>query len=1099
MQKSKHRDNAGSKKKKKKRERGERGGSERRQSSAFLEAEVKQIGEYRVRQRIGKGAFGSVYMVTSLQTAKTHAIKRINTTGTPQAELDAIEMEIKLLQCLDHPNIVRYIEVIPEPSSGYLNIVLELCDQGSLASILKDLERFPENMTCRYVSQVLAGLDYLHNQGVIHRDIKGANILSDKWGNVKLADFGVATKLKGSSPDSELPAGTTYWMAPEIVKMTGQLSTACDIWSLGSTIIELLTGQPPYFDLPMMSACFRIVQDDHPPLPPGISENCKSFLMSCFQKDPQRRLDASMLLKHEWLKNSQASADVKSADVKGADVKGAGKGDVDVKVAVDLKAPPALGQKLSVPVGSQPASKTDSMRTAASQRSEGKGSEVKGSSSAGGSRRQPLVNNWAADQGPPVKAESGGGGGDGGDSGGGSGDGGDFPDFDLSGFPADDDDGVGGGGGGGQGGQDGAVTAGAGLGDLSMMVGEKSLDKYVERDDDGGFDDMELDIGAGGDDAFGEFELGDQVLELEFDDDEDGPKELDKNAALLTALQFNFNELEVHQDETSGAAHEAKNERKILAALENLSRLVEENPGVIGQLVNDLTLGMIAMFDLLTSEKETVVNAVIKFINDLLYDERKVNNSPRGTKFQQSICTIGVISQINKFVSPRYSVGVRTHASNFVKHFCTSNEYTRKMFIACGGLDVLIRPFLYEDYNGEDTRPIILSSVDCIVQLFEIKSNPKNDICRLFCKLGLLPRLAKLFKLLVHDRENPDTAHYTNRVVKIFSLFSGGDVKVRRKIAERGVLKYLIPELPRLKFDNLFNLMKMFHRVCGVKNEKSMKQMVDCGAIQQFVKLLDHPRMEIHNQVILCLEMLLKGTGGSNQEMAVKAGIVPHIKKIILRDMLLKQVALSIITNLPIEKRASVRAELKKHRMVDFYLNVLSDPCWSDFALGCLKLWISAEPRRIGFQLTTSMNFPKIVAVCTRQATNEQQMKQILEHMHSMCDKSAALVTALARSSIFVTRLVERLREPVTGRNSVGIKYDSLRIMRKLCACVAITDKSTDLREFAEKYGVIDALRTMIDSSVKAKKEILHRFATVLLTDIDQKIRLSQLRARSGA
>eukprot|EP00954_Amorphochlora_amoebiformis_P010246 801445-Amorphochlora_amoeboformis.AAC.1 len=304
------------KKDKKKKKKSDKSLKERRQSK-FIEAEIKSIGEYLVRKRIGKGGFGSVYMVTSTKTGKTHAIKRISKKGTPESELESIEMEISLLKYLKHPNIVTYIDVISEPVSGYLNIVLELCEQGSLASILKDFGKFPEPLTCRYISQVLLGLDFLHQQGVIHRDIKGANILADKDGNVKLADFGVATNLTNSDdPDNQLPAGTTYWMAPEIVKMTGQLSYACDIWSLGSTIIELLSGAPPYFDLPMMSACFRIVQDDHPPLPPDISENCKAFLMSCFQKDPQRRLQASVLLKHEWLKGAQDSKGEEASDIK---------------------------------------------------------------------------------------------------------------------------------------------------------------------------------------------------------------------------------------------------------------------------------------------------------------------------------------------------------------------------------------------------------------------------------------------------------------------------------------------------------------------------------------------------------------------------------------------------------------------------------------------------------------------------------------------------------------------------------------------------------------------------------------------------------------
>lgn len=121
------------------------------------------------------------------------------------------------------------------------------------------------------MSQVLHGLHYLHEQGVIHRDIKGANILTTKEGVVKLADFGVATKAAGLHESAVV--GTPYWMAPEVIELSGA-TTASDIWSLGCTVIELLDGKPPYHKLQPMPALFRIVNDDHPPLPETASPVC---------------------------------------------------------------------------------------------------------------------------------------------------------------------------------------------------------------------------------------------------------------------------------------------------------------------------------------------------------------------------------------------------------------------------------------------------------------------------------------------------------------------------------------------------------------------------------------------------------------------------------------------------------------------------------------------------------------------------------------------------------------------------------------------------------------------------------------------------------
>ncbi|KAF9968458.1 hypothetical protein BGZ70_003593 [Mortierella alpina] len=202
-----------------------------------------------------------------------------------------------------HANIVKYFGF--EKTSETLNIILELCENGSLRSLCKNFGKLPEHLGAMYITQVLDGLIYLHDQGVIHRDIKGANILATKDGLVKLADFGVAT-LSTDVGDMSV-AGTPYWMAPEIIELSGA-TTASDIWSVGCTVIELLDGEPPYHTLPPMGALYRIVQDDHPPIPESVSAIVRDFLMQCFQKDCNLRVSAKKLSKHPWIQMSKKKA-----------------------------------------------------------------------------------------------------------------------------------------------------------------------------------------------------------------------------------------------------------------------------------------------------------------------------------------------------------------------------------------------------------------------------------------------------------------------------------------------------------------------------------------------------------------------------------------------------------------------------------------------------------------------------------------------------------------------------------------------------------------------------------------------------------------------
>jgi serine/threonine protein kinase len=270
-------------------------------------ADVEGLKGYQLGDCLGKGAFGSVYKALNWGTGGTVAIKQVGLSHLPKTELKNMMQEIDLLKNLHHPNIVKYHGFVTSTENLY--IILEYCEGGSLQNMCKTFGKFPETLVALYLSQVLQGLLYLHEQGVIHRDIKGANILTMRDGLVKLADFGVATK--GNVGESSV-VGTPYWMAPEVIQLSGA-TTASDIWSLGCTAIELLDGKPPYSNFPPMPALFRIVNDDHPPLPEGASPVVRDFLIQCFQKDPNLRVSAKKLLKHPWIVNAKRADTVPTA------------------------------------------------------------------------------------------------------------------------------------------------------------------------------------------------------------------------------------------------------------------------------------------------------------------------------------------------------------------------------------------------------------------------------------------------------------------------------------------------------------------------------------------------------------------------------------------------------------------------------------------------------------------------------------------------------------------------------------------------------------------------------------------------------------------
>jgi serine/threonine protein kinase len=268
--------------------------------------------KFLIGEELGFGAFSKVYKGVDLKDGDFVAIKQISLEGLAEADKDAMVQEIDLLRNLKHKNIVKYVGSYRTKS--HLYIILEYVENGSLSQIIKPNKfgAFPESLAAIYMKQTLEGLAYLHEQKVIHRDVKGANILTTKEGTVKLADFGVATistqrEVGTNRSDFTNPVvGTPYWMAPEVIEMSG-VTFASDIWSVGATGIELLTGEPPYFDMMPMSALFHIVQDEYPPIPDGISPAMRDFLMKCFQKDPRKRPSARDLLKHDWFQKYNAN------------------------------------------------------------------------------------------------------------------------------------------------------------------------------------------------------------------------------------------------------------------------------------------------------------------------------------------------------------------------------------------------------------------------------------------------------------------------------------------------------------------------------------------------------------------------------------------------------------------------------------------------------------------------------------------------------------------------------------------------------------------------------------------------------------------------
>ncbi|PNY12488.1 mitogen-activated protein kinase kinase kinase 1-like protein, partial [Trifolium pratense] len=189
-----------------------------------------------------------------------------------------------------------------------LYIFIELVTKGSLRNLYQRYT-LRDSQVSAYTRQILHGLKYLHDQNVVHRDIKCANILVHASGSVKLADFGLAKATKLN--DVKSCKGTAFWMAPEVVKGKNKgYGLPADVWSLGCTVLEMLTGEIPYSNLECMQAIFRIGKGEPPPIPDTLSRDAKDFILQCLQVNPDNRPTAAQLLNHPFLQRplSQSSS-----------------------------------------------------------------------------------------------------------------------------------------------------------------------------------------------------------------------------------------------------------------------------------------------------------------------------------------------------------------------------------------------------------------------------------------------------------------------------------------------------------------------------------------------------------------------------------------------------------------------------------------------------------------------------------------------------------------------------------------------------------------------------------------------------------------------
>ncbi|KAF8769147.1 hypothetical protein HU200_006644 [Digitaria exilis] len=755
-----------------------------RQHNAQFHKSKTLDNKYMLGDEIGKGAYGRVYKGLDLENGDFVAIKQVSLENIPQEDLNIIMQEIDLLKNLNHKNIVKYLGSLKTKS--HLHIILEYVENGSLANIIKPNKfgPFPESLVAVYIAQVLEGLVYLHEQGVIHRDIKGANILTTKEGLVKLADFGVATKLTEADINTHSVVGTPYWMAPEVIEMSG-VCAASDIWSVGCTVIELLTCAPPYYDLQPMPALFRIVQDVHPPIPEGLSPEITDFLRQCFQKDAMQRPDAKTLLMHRWLQNSRRvlPASLRQPtplrNIDGDDEGSSGHNSAGfcgtpvntTPVASDVEQD--NGRKELV-LESSAQNKPDKLHDGNSKPTEGSGlddlalmkdnivldkdptlvlhDKLPVESSSGDADLNEKVMGHELQVSLPSKIEPK------------SKESSCLEDGDVFSFQA------------GRQNIDYQKVA-----EPSFVEAPKELSRFSDKPGDASLDDLfppidKQDVnGAQASTSTNGHDLPYNGVSNDFAkalnaavvEKQKGNDNESMNGGKLIELADRLQDIDARGfgDNIAGEGlfpwqeyskivaqlKPGESEDVILSACQKLLVYFSHRPEQKQIYVTQN--GFLPLMELLELPKNRILSSVLQLINNIVKDN---------TSFLENACLVGLIPVVMNFAEPNRPKDVRVQASLFLQQLCQASTLTLQMFIACQGIPVLVS-FLEPDYAKY--RDMVHLAIDGIWQVFKLQhSTLRNDFCRIAAKNGVLLRLV-------------NTLHSLNEATR-FASISGSGVSV---------------------------------------------------------------------------------------------------------------------------------------------------------------------------------------------------------------------------------------------------------------------------------------------------------------------------------